>query len=199
MSKQHKALESVNTLNGVDVDHVANAVNAFMENQELANFKFHLQNKWIEGGHSQSKITSCFGASQENQHDEPFELNSDVHPVFAGKDRGASPPEHFLNALVSCLTTTLVYHAAVQGIRIEELESDIEGDIDFRGMLGISNEVRKGYENIKVRFKVKTDSDNIDKLQELTNFSPILDVARNGTNVEVNIEQKEINLCPCTL
>ncbi len=174
MSQYQNTAESVNTVNGVDVDQVVNTVNAFVENEELANFKFHLKNKWIEGGHSQSKITSCFGANQENTHDEPFEINSDVHPVFAGKDRGASAPEHFLNALVSCLTTTLVYHAAIQGIRIEELESEIEGDIDFRGLLGISNEVRKGYKNIRVSFKVKTESENIAKLQELTNFSPIL-------------------------
>jgi uncharacterized OsmC-like protein len=190
MSDQNNSLETVNTLNGVDVNHVVNAVNAFVENEELANFKFHLKNKWIEGGHSQSKITSCFGASQENTHDDPFELNSDVHPIFAGKDRGASPPEHFLNALASCLTTTLVYHAAVQGIKIEELESEIEGDIDFRGMLGISDDIRKGYENIRVNFKIKSDTDDIEKLKELTTFSPILDVAQNGTNVDVSIESK---------
>jgi len=190
MSDQNNSLETVNTLNGVDVDHVVNAVNAFTENEELANFKFKLSNKWIDGGHSQSKITSCFGASQENTHDDPFEINSDVHPIFAGKDRGASPPEHFLNALASCLTTTLVYHAAVQGIKIQELESEIEGDIDFRGMLGINDEVRKGYEHIRVNFKIKSDTDDIEKLKELTTFSPILDVARNGTNVEVSIESK---------
>jgi len=190
MSDQNNSLETVNTLNGVDVDHVVNAVNAFTENEELANFKFKLSNKWIDGGHSQSKITSCFGASQENTHDDPFEINSDVHPIFAGNDRGASPPEHFLNALASCLTTTLVYHAAVQGIKIQELESEIEGDIDFRGMLGINDEVRKGYENIRVNFKIKSDTDDIEKLKELTTFSPILDVARNGTNVEVSIESK---------
>ena len=190
MSIQEKELQSVNIVNGVDVNHVVNAVEAFSENEELANFKFRLTNKWIDGGHNHSTITSCFGASQENTHDEPFELNSDVHPVFAGKDRGASPPEHFLNALASCLTTTLIYHAAVQGIKIHELESEIEGDIDFRGLLGVNDQVRKGYENIKVSFKVKTDSQNIDKLKELATFSPILDVARNGTNVDIIIEQK---------
>ena len=93
-------------------------------------------------------------------------------------------------ALASCLTTTLVYHAAVQGIKIQELESEIEGDIDFRGMLGINDEVRKGYENIRVNFKIKSDTNDIEKLKELTTFSPILDVARNGTNVEVSIESK---------
>lgn len=78
----------------------------------------------------------------------------------------------------------------MQGIKIEELESEIEGDIDFRGMLGISDNIRKGYENIRINFKIKSDTDDIEKLKKLTTFSPILDVARNGTNVEINIEQQ---------
>ena len=47
-------------------------------------------------------------------------------------------------ALVSCLATTMVYHAAVQGIVIESVESQVEGDIDVRGFFGLSDEVRKG-------------------------------------------------------
>lgn len=195
MSNDIQVLESATFINGVNVDHIVNAVNAFVENKELANFKFHLKNKWIQGGHSQSKITSFFGASQENTHGNPFEISSDVHPIFAGKDKGANPLQHFLNSLAACLTTTIVYQAAVRGIKIEELESEIEGDIDFRGMLGISEQVRKGYENIRVNFKVKTDPENIEKLKELSTFSPLLDVARNGTNVLVNIERKTDSNC----
>ncbi len=93
--------------------------------------------------------------------------------------------------MATCLTTTLVYHAAVRGIYIEELESELEGDIDLRGFLGISNDVRRGYENIRVKFKVKTDdSENIEKLKALSKLSPVYDVTSNGTNVDVQIERK---------
>jgi uncharacterized OsmC-like protein len=86
--------------------------------------------------------------------------------------------------------TTMVYHAAMRGIRIEELEMDLEGDLDLRGFLGLSDEVRKGYENIRVNFRVKTDEENLDRLKALSKLSPVYDVTRNGTNVDISIERK---------
>ena len=98
--------------------------------------------------------------------------------------------EHLLNALGYCLTTTLVYHAAARGIKIDELEAELEGDIDLRGFLGITNEVRRGYQNMNVKFKVKTDEENLDRLRALSRLSPVFDVTSNGTNVTVEIERK---------
>jgi len=88
------------------------------------------------------------------------------------------------------MTSTMVYHAAVRGIRLEEVESELEGDLDFRGFLGISDEVRPGYQEIRVNFRVKTDADNLKILKELINFSPVYDVVSKGTRVKVQIEKK---------
>jgi hypothetical protein len=71
-----------------------------------------------------------------------------------------------------------------------KIESDLEGDIDLRGFLGLTNEVRRGYQNIKVNFKVKTDAENIEKLKALSKLSPVFDVTSNGTKVDVQIERK---------
>jgi uncharacterized OsmC-like protein len=88
------------------------------------------------------------------------------------------------------MTTTMVYHAAVRGIKLEEVESELEGDIDLKGFLAISDKVRPGYEEIRVNFKVKTDSENVDRLKALTRLSPVYDVVSKGTNVKVQIEAK---------
>jgi hypothetical protein len=88
------------------------------------------------------------------------------------------------------MTTTMVYHAAVRGIKLEEVESELEGDLDMRGFLGISDEVRPGYEEIRVNFKVKTDLENLETLKELIRLSPVYDVVSNGTRVIVQIEKK---------
>jgi uncharacterized OsmC-like protein len=58
-------------------------------------------------------------------------------PIRSGEDQAPNPVEHLLNALAGCLTTAMVAHAAVRGIHIEELESEIEGDLDLRGYLGL--------------------------------------------------------------
>jgi hypothetical protein len=87
------------------------------------------------------------------------------------------------------MTTTMVYHAAVRGIKLDEVQSKLEGDLDLRGFLAITDEVRPGYEEIRVKFKVKTDLENLETLKELTRLSPVYDVVSNGTKVDVQIER----------
>ena len=84
----------------------------------------------------------------------------------------------------------MVYHAAVRGIKLDEVESEVEGDIDLRGFFAISDEVRPGYQEIRVNFKVKTDAENLETLKELIKLSPVYDVVSSGTRVNVQIEKK---------
>ncbi len=84
----------------------------------------------------------------------------------------------------------MVYHAAVRGIKLDEVESELEGDLDLRGFFGISDEVRPGYQEIRVNFKVKTDAENVETLKELVKLSPVYDVVSSGTRVNVQIEKK---------
>ncbi len=177
-------------LNGVNVSAVESTVNAIKKKPELAKFKFRLSNKWINGGHNRSIVNNFYGANQQNPHLKTFELEADEPPILAGEDLAPNPVEHLLNALSACLTTTIVYHAAIRGIKIDELESELEGDIDLRGFLGLSNEVRKGYQNIRVNFKVKTDDENLNGLKALSKLSPVFDLTSNGTKVDVQIERK---------
>lgn len=177
-------------LNGVNVEVMETSVKALTEDPDLAKFKFRLHNKWIDGGHCHSTSRDFYGVKQENSHLKTFKWDADEPPILAGEDRGANPVEHLLNALAACLTTTLVYHAAIRDIKIDELESELEGDIDLRGFLGIAKEVRRGYQNIRVKFKVKTAAENVERLKALSKLSPVFDVTTNGTNVDVQIERK---------
>ena len=190
MKVSNAKVSEVKSLNGVDVEAVENTVKAIQENPELANFKFRLNNRWINGGQSRSTVTGFYGANQDNPHLQSFELDADEPTVLAGKDQAANPVEYLLHSLSTCLSTTLVYHAALRGIRIDELESQLEGDIDLRGFLGLSDEVRGGYQNIRVNFKVKTDAENLERLRALSKLSPVVDVISNGTNLDIQIERK---------
>jgi uncharacterized OsmC-like protein len=176
-------------LNGVNITTMENVVNEIKENSEIAKCRFRLKNKWVNGGHNHSTVGDYYAANQENSHLKTFELDADEPPILAGKDIGANPVEHLLNALSACLTTTLVYHAALRGIQIDALESELEGDLDLRGFMGLSDEVRRGYENIRVNFKVKTDAENLKRLVALSKLSPVYDVTSKGTKVDVQIER----------
>lgn len=188
--KEIKTMSEQNIINGVDVDKVVNTMNAIKGEPDISKFKFRLHNKWINGGHNHSVVGNFYGANQENSHLQTFELDADEPQILAGEDTSTNPVEHLLNALASCLTSSLVYHAALKNIKIEELEADVEGDIDVQGFLGMSEKVRKGYKNIRVNFKVKTDNGNTEELKALSKFSPVFDVVTHGTAVSISIEKK---------
>ncbi len=182
--------KTINLVNGVNMDALGDTVNAIKERPELGDSRFHIRNKWIGGGHNHTTVTDFFSAGQEMSHKQTFELDADEPPVLGSEDKGANPVEHLLHALAACVTTSMVCHAAVRGIRIDELESELEGDIDLRGFLGLSQDVRKGYRNIRVKFKIKTDEENLEKLEALAKFSPVFDVVSNGTSVDIQIERQ---------
>jgi len=182
--------KTINIVNGIDMDVLESTVSAIKQEPELGKCKFHVSNKWLSGNHNCTTITSFYGAKQENSHKQSFELHADEPPVLAGEDQGANPVEHLLNALAGCLTTAMVAHAAVRGIHIEELESEIEGDIDLNGYLGLSKEMPKEYTDIRVKFKVKADVDNMERLKRLAEYSPVYNTLIHGTNVDIQVEPK---------
>jgi uncharacterized OsmC-like protein len=176
-------------VNGIDVQKLGKAIHEFRHTEGLSDFRFRAFTRWIDGGHTQTTNSQFFGMGRENDG-RRFELAADEPPALLGKDRGANPVEHLLNALASCLTASLVYHAAGRGIRIDECECELSGKIDLRGYLGISDEVRKGYESIDVTFRVVSEAPK-EQLEECARFSPVLDVVTRGTIVALNIEKKE--------
>ena len=78
--------------------------------------------------------------------------------------------------------------AAARGVKLTRVESFVDGDIDLRGILGISDEVRNGYSNISIRFEIEGDAPP-EKLQQILDQararSAVFDVLRNGVPVSV--------------
>ena len=183
-------VKSSNRVNGINLNVLSETVRAIQGDPELGKCHFRARNKWIDATHNCTTISGFYGAKQENLHKQAFELHADEPPILAGNDEGANPVEHLLNALASCITTSMVAHAAVRGIYIEELESELEGDIDLRGFLGLDADVPKGYTNIRVTYKVKTDVDNLSKLKKLAEFSPVYNTLTHGTKVDIQVEPK---------
>jgi len=183
-------VKSSNRVNGINLNVLNETVRAIQGDPELGKCHFRARNKWIDATHNCTTISGFYGAKQEMTHKQDFELHADEPPILAGNDDGANPVEHLLSALASCVTTSMVAHAAVQGISIEELESELEGDIDLRGFLGLDPQVPKGYTNIRVMFKVKTDPDNVEKLKRLAAFSPVYNTLIHGTQVDIQVEAK---------
>ena len=142
--------------NGVDVTALYATLDAVKHDPAIAEFRFRAENRWLGGDANRTTVSAFYGAKQEQSHAQPFEMECGEPPVLLGRDRGANPVEFLLNALIGCLTTTMVYHAAARRLEIGAIDSELEGDLDLRGFLGISPEVRKGYREIRVKMRVQS-------------------------------------------
>lgn len=180
--------QTANTVNGIDLDTLQSTIDALQENPELGKCKFRVTNKWMGGSHNRTTVGDLHAAGEERAHQHTFEIDADEPPLLAGDDEAPNPVEHLLNALAGCVTTSMVAHAAVRGIHIEELESELEGDIDLRGFLGLSNDTPKGYTNIRLKFKVKADAENVRRLKHLAEYSPVYNTLIHGVNVDIQVE-----------
>ncbi len=160
-------------LNGVKVDELFNTINAIKEAPGIAKFKFRAANKWVNGGLNRTTINNFYGTQKELSHKEPFKLEADEPPLLLGEDQGPNPVEYALTALASCVTTSIVYHAAAKGIKLNSVESQLEGDIDLRGFLGLSKDISPGYKEIRMNFKIESDAPS-EQIKELIEFAPSL-------------------------
>jgi uncharacterized OsmC-like protein len=174
-------------VNGVAVDTLMGTVNAIKADPGLGACRFRASNAWLAGNHNRSTVTGFYGARQEIAHRQTFTMDADEPAILAGADNGANPVEHLLHALASCLTTSMVAHAAVRGIRIEAIESQLEGDIDLRGFLGLADDVPKGYTAIRVAFRVKAHPKDLPRIAELATFSPVFNTLTTGVAVDVQV------------
>lgn len=180
-------------MNGVDVDRLIGTIEAVKADPSLARFQFRAQSEWISGGHYKSMIKGFYGAGREDMsRTEAFELHGDEPDVLLGDDNGPNPVEFILHGLAGCLSTTFIYYAAAHGIKIDAVNYTLMGELDLRGFLGISEDVRPGYENIRVTFHVKSDAP-MDKLHDLCmmaqKYSPVFNSITEPVPVQVSIEK----------
>lgn len=162
------------------------------ENPDLAKCKFRSETEWINGGHSQTRIQGFYAAGQEDtSRTQLFVLNGDEPPMLLGENHGPNAVEAVLPALASCLAVGFIYNATAMGIRVESLTFKLEVDLDLHAFLGLSEQTRPGYENIKLTYRVKSDAPR-EKIIELCNYvqktSPVLDIILNPVPVTVALE-----------
>ena len=176
--------------NGVDTATLFATLDAVKGDPEIAKFQFRATNTWVSGTHNRSTIHGYYGAKQEMAHREPFTFDADHPPVLVGTDMGPTPVEHLLHALAACLTAGIANVAAARGVNLSEVSSTVEGDIDLLGILGLSDEVRNGYEQIKVSFKIR--GDDPEKLRKVVEQSrrrsAVFDVVTHGVPVSVDVD-----------
>lgn len=179
--------------NGVNTPVLFATINAVRDTPSLAKFTFRASAKWITGTYSESQVESFDGAGGVHTHKTQFSYTHDHPAVLVGEDRGPTPVEYLLHGLAGCIIAGIGNIAAARGITLRSVSSKVEGDLDLRGILGISNEVRNGYERIRITFDIEGDAP-AEKLREIVAQSmarsAVFDVLTNGTRIDIAVNAK---------
>ncbi len=180
-------------LNGVNVDGLSQTIDVIKEDPSIAKFNFRAKNQWVNGGENRTTVNDYYGAGKTHVRSKPFVFTKDEPPVLLGTDHGANPVEYALTALAGCVTTTLVYWAAAKGVKLNKVESTLEGDIDLQGLLDLDENATVGYESIQINFKIDSDASE-ETLQELIEIakkhSPTANTFLNATPVNISLSKE---------
>ena len=182
------AMTSVN--NGVNVQALLDAREALKGAPGATKFTWRARCKWLNGTHSKTDVNGFFGLGQEQQHKTESSFEADHPEIFASEDHAITPIEYVLVGLASCLTAGVAAVAQNRGIQLRSVESKLEGKMDIRGILGMDSEVRNGYDDIKVTFKIDADASKQDieaVVAQSQKRSAVYDIISNPVNVTVEV------------
>jgi len=174
-------------INGLDTLAFKKTIGEIERNPELAQCKFRVRNQWVTCDDNRSEAHDFYAAGAERKHKQVFKLRAGDPELMGGTDEGANPVEFLLSALASCMTTTFAYYAALNGEKIEKMESTYEGDLNLQGLLGLAENVRPGYQKIRVNFKIKSSAPQ-EHFEKYYHFSPVYDVISKSVPVDVAVE-----------
>jgi uncharacterized OsmC-like protein len=115
-------------------------------------------------------------------------VEAGLHPATGGSGLQACSGDMLLEALAACAGVTLSAVATAIGVSLRDAVVHVEGDLDFRGTLGVSNEAPVGFREIRLNFELDTDAteDQIASLLDLTErYCVVYRTLRNAPPIRV--------------
>lgn len=121
-------------------------------------------------------------------------VQAGLHPATGGTGMLACSGDMLLQALVACAGVTLSAVATAIGVNVQEGNVRAEGDLDFKGTLGVSKDVPVGFKHIRLHFDLKTDAD-ADQLQSLMKLTERYCVVYQTlkAGVQVDVHQNKVS------
>nr|WP_238717528.1 OsmC family protein [Natronorubrum halophilum] len=181
----------MSAMNGVDVVQLGQAVDTITDEPAVGQFTFRAETKWTDALQCVTSIDD-FDQGGERIHTREFAIEGDEPEQILGERTAPNAVELLLAALGSCLSVGYAANAAAMDIELEELRFELEGDIDLRGFLGISKDVRAGYNSVTCTVHIDADA-SPEALAELRDrvetTSPVMDTITNAVRLETDVVQ----------
>lgn len=151
----------MSVVNGLDVSKLMSVVETVKQNWEAGRTVWKASTKWD-------------GAFKVSSSSREFSSKFDEPELLCGTNTAANPVEMVLQAYGACLTIGYVMNAAVRGIKIDELQIELDGEIDLPGFLGLEApenlkmDKLPGFKTVTANVKIKSDADR-KTIQDLFN------------------------------
>ena len=177
------------SVNGVDVDQLEGAVEAISADPEVGQFVFRAETEWTDALKCVTTIDE-FDQAGETITTREFTIEGDEPEQILGERTAPNAVELLLAALGSCLSVGYAANAAAMGIELHDLRFELEGDIDLRGFLGISEDVRPGYNTVTCTVYIDADAseEELAELRErVESTSPLMDVITNAISLDTEL------------
>lgn len=139
--------------NGINTDALRGAIDAITQNPAKGMTHWQVTSHWRGGTRSDAQVSSYGLGGQKVAKD--FTIKVDEPLELCGTNQFANPQEYLLAALNACMIVGYSALCALEGIELQELRIETEGDIDLRGFLGISHDVAPGYEQLRYTVHIK--------------------------------------------
>jgi uncharacterized OsmC-like protein len=146
-------LTETNTINGINTEALRNTVEAITQDPAKGMTRWQVTTHWRGGTRSDTRVTSCMIGGERVAKD--FTIRVDEPLALCGTNQYPNPQEHLLAALNACMIVGYSACCAHEGIELEELRIETEGDIDLRGFLGIDAAVKPGYDQLRYTVFIK--------------------------------------------
>jgi uncharacterized OsmC-like protein len=139
-------------LNGLDSEAMRASIDAMRQDAAHAHTHWSVATTWRGGTRSDTRVTHATIGEQNVERD--FTIKIDEPHELCGNDQFANPQEYLLAALNACMTVGYVANCTLQGIEIEELRIETEGNLDLRGFAGFEG-FTPGYESLRYTVHIK--------------------------------------------
>jgi uncharacterized OsmC-like protein len=143
-------------VNGINTDALRGAIDAITQDPAKGQTHWAVTSHWRGGTRSDAQVSSYGIGGQRVPRD--FTIKADEPLELCGQNEFANPQEYLLAALNACMIVGYTALCALEGIELEELRIETEGDIDLRGFLGIAPEVVPGYEQLRYTVHIRGDA-----------------------------------------
>jgi len=143
----------LSNVNGINTDALRSTVEAVTQDPSKGATHWQVTSHWRGGTRSDARVTSYEIGGQRIAKD--FTIRVDEPLELCGTNEFANPQEYLLAALNACMIVGYTALCSLEGIQLEQLRIETQGDIDLRGFLGIDPSVKSGYDHLRYIVHIK--------------------------------------------